>query len=521
MTFAKARYSADTNASEPQLVGFQRTQGKHSQLTSPHHPGSVLRLIQARHPLLDPQQVVPIDVHLGRDVYILVITGPNTGGKTVSLKAVGLLCLMAQAGLHVPAGEGSTISMFENVYADIGDEQSIEQSLSTFSSHITNIISILGQADRHSLVLLDELGAGTDPSEGAALARALLDHVRQRRITTLVATHASELKAYAQDTPGVRNASVQFDLETLSPTFELRIGLPGQSNALAIAQRLGLSPQIIDEARGWLSPQQLEAENLLHQIQEARKDAVAERTALAEAREEAEALRQELEERLEAIEEERRQALRAAHAEAEEVLAQLRTEVTRLRSQSESQESQLGQTEALVEELAHWAAPPEGPPPSEGSTPPEKLLAGDSIFVKSLAREGQLLSLKDTEAEVQMGRFRVRVDPHDVEFRYRAEPRPQAETESASARALRPSPGLDLEVRGWRVEDALERVDKYLDEAYMARLPFVRIIHGKGTGRLRRAVRQLLDGHPQVHGFRPGDQHEGDGGVTVVDLVEH
>jgi DNA mismatch repair protein MutS2 len=521
MTFAKARYSADTNATQPQLVGFQRTQGKPSKLASPLHPGSVLRLIQARHPLLDPRQVVPIDVHLGRDVYILVITGPNTGGKTVSLKAVGLLCLMAQAGLHIPANEGSTLSIFDNVYADIGDEQSIEQSLSTFSSHITNIISILAQADSQSLVLLDELGAGTDPSEGSALARALLDHVRQRRITTLVATHASELKAYAQDTPGVRNASVQFDLETLSPTFELRIGLPGQSNALAIAQRLGLPPQIIDEARGWLSPQQLEAENLLHQIQEARKDVDAERIALAQLREEAEALRKELEERLEAIEEERRQALRAAHAEAEEVLAQLRTEVTRLRSQSESQEVQLEESEALVEELAQWAAPPEGPPPSESSGPPEKLLAGDSVWVKSLAREGQLLSSEGTEAEVQIGQFRVKVDPHDLELRYRAEPRPQVETESTSARALRPSPGLHLEIRGWQVEDALERVDKYLDEAYLARLPFVRIIHGKGTGRLRRAVRELLDGHPQVHRFRPGDQHEGDGGVTVVHLVEH
>jgi len=278
MTFAKARYAEDTKAVEPQLVAFRDTKGR-----GQDHPGSTLRLIQARHPLLDPQRVVPIDVHLGQDYYILVITGPNTGGKTVSLKTVGLLSLMAQAGLHIPAAEGSTLSVFEGIYADIGDEQSIEQSLSTFSAHMTNITSILTQAEGHSLVLLDDLGAGTDPSEGAALARALLDHLRQRCITALVTTHYSELKVYAQETPGVCNASVQFDLETLAPTFELRIGLPGQSNALAIAQRLGLPQQIIDRAKEWLSPQQLEAEGLLRQIREAHQAAERERRAAARA----------------------------------------------------------------------------------------------------------------------------------------------------------------------------------------------------------------------------------------------
>jgi len=533
MTFAKARYAEATDATEPQLVAFRKTKRKRQepqkenfQLSTcnlqlpPSHPGSTLRLIQARHPLLDPQRVVPIDVHLGKDYYMLVITGPNTGGKTVSLKMVGLLCLMAQAGVHIPAAEGSTISIFEKVYADIGDEQSIEQSLSTFSSHMNNIISILGQADSHSLVLLDELGAGTDPSEGSALARALLDHLCQRRITTLVATHCSELKAYAQDTPGVRNASLHFDLETLSPTFELRIGLPGQSNALAIAQRLGLSRHIIDQARGWLSPQQLEAESLLRQIQEARGAAEAERRAAAQAGEEVEALRQDLEGRLGGIEEERRQVLKAAWAEAEEVLAELRAKMARLRWQPEAVEAQLEQAEALVEELAQRAAPPEGLPSSEGAVSPEQLLPGDTVWVASLGKEGRLLGLEDTQAEVQVGQFRVKVDPKDLEFR-RAEPRPEVESEFVSAGALRPSPGLELELRGWRIEDASERLDKYLDEAYLARLPFVRIIHGKGTGRLRRAVRKRLDGHPQVRDFRPGDQHEGGEGVTVVQLVGH
>ncbi|MEA3345324.1 MAG: endonuclease MutS2 [Chloroflexota bacterium] len=506
MTFAKARYAEDTKAVEPQMIPFRDAADE-------AHPGSTLRLLQARHPLLDPQRVVPIDVHLGRSYFILVITGPNTGGKTVSLKTVGLLSLMAQTGLHIPAAEGSVLSVFDGIYADIGDEQSIEQSLSTFSSHMNNIISILDQADSHSLVLFDELGAGTDPTEGSALARALLDHVRQRRITTLAATHSSELKVYAQETPSVRNASVQFDLETLAPTFELLIGLPGQSNALAIAERLGLSEHITNQARGWLTPQQLETESLLREVQEAHKEADEERDAAAQAREEVEALRRELEERLEAIEEERRQVLRAARTEAEEVLAELRTEVAQLRSRQEVVEVE--QAETLVEELA----PPEAPSSHEGTAPPEELTPGDIVWVASLGKEGQLLELDDTQAEVQVGQFRVKVDSRELKPR-QVEPNPEERAEFASIRVPRPSPGLELEVRGLRVQDALERVDKYLDQAYLAQMPFVHIIHGKGTGRLRRAVRELLDGHPQVRDFRPGDRFEGGDGITVVRLME-
>lgn len=517
MTFAKARYAEDIEAIEPQLVAFREKRVRNLQLA---HPGSTLRLIQARHPLLDPQRVVPIDVHLGQDYYVLVITGPNTGGKTVSLKTVGLLSLMAQAGLHIPAAEGSTLSAFEGIYADIGDEQSIEQSLSTFSAHMTNIISILAQADSRSLVLLDDLGAGTDPSEGAALAHALLDHLRQRCITTLVTTHCSELKVYAQETPGVRNASVQFDLETLAPTFELRIGLPGQSNGLAIAQRLGLPQQIIDRAKERLSPQQLEVESLLSQIRKAHQEAERERRAAAEAREEVEALRRDLVERLGAIEEERRQVLSAAQAEAEEILAELRAEVARLRTQPEEVEGEFERAEELVEELAQRAAPPEVPPSPKGAVPQEEPLPGDTVWVVSLRKEGQLLGLEDTQAQVQVGQFRVRVDLKDLEFRRRTEPSPEVEMEPVSLELSHPSPGLELEIRGWRVEDALERLDKYLDEAYLARLPFVRIIHGRGTGRLRRAVRELLAGHPQVRNFRPGDQFEGGEGVTVVYFME-
>ena len=528
MTFAKARYAQDIQALEPRLMAFrerksrrQETTEKNSQSVPLSHPGSIVLLNQARHPLLDPQEVVPIDVHLGRDFHILVITGPNTGGKTVSLKTVGLLCLMAQAGLHIPTATGSTLSVFESVYADIGDEQSIEQSLSTFSSHITKIISILDQASSRSLVLLDELGAGTDPSEGSALACALLDHLREYGITSLAATHLSELKAYAQDTPGVRNGSVQFDLATLSPTFELRIGLPGQSNALAIAQRLGLSQRIIERAREWLSPEQLEAETLLSQLRETQEKVEAEHRAATQVKEELESLRQGLEGRLKGIEDERNQVLRTAQVEVEEILAELRAEVARLRSHAVAVEPKLEEVEGLVDELAHWVMPPEESPVSEVPTSSGALLPGDTIWVSSLGKQGQLLQLGGAQAEVRIGHFRVKVDPKDLVFRHRTEPIPRVEMEPVSTGVLHPSPGMELEVRGWRIEDAVDRLDKYLDDAYLARLPFVRIIHGKGTGRLRRAVQGLLDGHPQVRDFRLGDPHEGGGGITVAHLVEH
>ncbi|HIC93079.1 MAG TPA: hypothetical protein EYP09_02360, partial [Anaerolineae bacterium] len=261
LAFAKAKYAEELKAVEPKLVSWKAPRRPASNC---QHPGSTIDLRKARHPLLDPATVVPIDVHLSDDYFILVITGPNTGGKTVSLKTVGLLALMAQCGLHIPAAEGSALSVFSGIYADIGDEQSIEQNLSTFSSHLNNIVDILRRADRRSLVLLDELGAGTDPSEGSALARAILSHLLERRITTFVATHYPELKVFAHATPGVENACVEFDLETLAPTYKLSIGLPGRSNALAIASRLGLASGIVDRAREMVPPQSLEAEGLLH-----------------------------------------------------------------------------------------------------------------------------------------------------------------------------------------------------------------------------------------------------------------
>jgi DNA mismatch repair protein MutS2 len=299
LVFACAKYAYALRASEPILLPFQnRADGK--------HPGSVIRLFNARHPLLDPETVVPIDMELDEQTYALVITGPNTGGKTVSLKTVGLLILMALAGLHLPVQSGSEITCFEQVFADIGDEQSIEQSLSTFSGHITNIIRILNLANERSLVILDELGAGTDPQEGAALARALLSHLLERRITTLVTTHHPELKTFAHTKQGVVNASVEFDLNTLRPTYHLTIGLPGRSNALAIAQRLGMPPEIIQDARSELSPEDVRSESLLDEIHRQRDLARQARTAAETAQQDAEKARNELIRRLETIEDERR-----------------------------------------------------------------------------------------------------------------------------------------------------------------------------------------------------------------------
>ncbi len=324
LALACAKYAEDTHAVEP-LLKSNRKPGNGK------HPGSTIKLYQARHPLLDPETVVPIDLDLDDQTYALVITGPNTGGKTVTLKTLGLLALMAQSGLHIPAQSGSELSCFTKIYADIGDEQSIEQSLSTFSGHITNIVRILRMADRSTLVLLDELGAGTDPQEGSALARAILANLVERGIPCMIATHYPELKAYAHSTPGVTNASAEFDLKTLRPTYHLTVGLPGRSNALAIAERLGLSFEIIQNARTMLDPTDLKAEDLLDEIHRQRDLARTSRAAAETARMEAEKLQADLTARLEKVEDERHAMLERSRSEAEDDVVQLRGELDALR----------------------------------------------------------------------------------------------------------------------------------------------------------------------------------------------
>jgi DNA mismatch repair protein MutS2 len=526
LALAKARYANAIDASEPEMVPFRaaRPRPEAEPYASFTHPGSTLDLRQARHPLLNPQTVVPIDVSIDAEYFILVITGPNTGGKTVSLKTVGLMAAMAQSGLHLPVADGSSLSVFEGIYADIGDEQSIEQSLSTFSSHLTNLVQILSRADGRSLLLLDELGAGTDPVEGSALARALLSHLLARRITTLVATHYSELKAFAHTTPGVENASLKFDLETLSPTYQLVIGLPGRSNAFAIAERLGLNPEVVRAARGLVSPEDLETESLLAEIQQAHQDAVVARDEAARAQRKAAELEHHLSARLAAIEGERAAILGEARAqsrrEIEQVRAELETlqaELTEHKSQATLGEEWLAQARARLEDQERAAAPPPPAPPPEDIRLPGEIEVGDTVWVAGLGTTGQVTALDGDSAEVQVGTFGVHVETRDLERRGRRKP---AETPPRQPTiGSRPSPGMELDLRGQRVDEILPRVEKYLDEAFLAGLPYVRIIHGKGTGALRQAVQQELRNHPLVQSYRAGEEGEGGSGVTVAYLA--
>jgi DNA mismatch repair protein MutS2 len=524
--FARAKYAEDTNAYEPVLLPFRPKQDS-------LHPGVIIQLQEARHPLLDPETVVPVDVDLDPETYALIITGPNTGGKTVTLKTVGLLALMAQSGLHIPARSGSQLSIFSDIYADIGDEQSIEQSLSTFSGHITNIIRILEKADRQSLVILDELGAGTDPQEGAALARAILTHLLQRGITTMVTTHHPELKAFAHAKPGVVNASVEFNLETLQPTFHLTIGLPGRSNALAIAERLGLPNEIVAEARTEINPTDLRAEDLLEEIHRQRDLARDARNTAESARQEAEAIREELADRLENIEDERRALLEDARKEAEEKVKAVRKELKALRQEMRQHRQPLDalkgikdkvegmeeQLEAPVERRTPDVTPIKGPDESSIQGP---IRLGSKVRLRSLGNEGVVTALSEDEAEVQIGVLRIRARLSELELK-RKEPEAsssQRTGESTDAPVLRrhESPGVELDMRGQRAEEALETLDSYLERAYLAKLPWVRIIHGKGTGKLRSVVREALNQHHHVASFESGKRGEGGDGVTVAKL---
>jgi DNA mismatch repair protein MutS2 len=515
---AKARYANALDATEPFIAPIPSGSGH-------EHPGTVLDLRQARHPLLAPEAVVPIDVYLADDYFALVITGPNTGGKTVSLKTVGLMAAMAQSGLHLPVAEGSSLSVFDGIYADIGDEQSIEQSLSTFSSHLTNIVRILDRAGERSLVLFDELGAGTDPVEGSALARAILSHLLARRITTLVATHYSELKAYAHTTPGVENASVEFDLETLTPTYRMQIGLPGRSNAFAIAERLGLSPLIVRAARALVSPEELETESLLAEIQEAHRAAIVARDEAVLAQRRVTERERQLAARLAVIEGERATILGETRAEARRELAAARKEIEALREQmverhslSTLGEEWLAQAQARLADQEEALPPPPPPRPPEEVVLPGEIGVGDTVWIRGLSTTGQVTALEGNTADVQVGNFGVRVQQSDLERRAgrkAAEP-PRAAVETGAY----PAPSVELDLRGQRVEESIPYLEKYLDDAFLADMPFVRIVHGKGTGALRQAVRQQLRGHPLVKSHRSGERGEGGSGVTVAYLVE-
>ncbi len=522
LTFAKARYAIDHGCVQPTMRGIQPRPGALAR------PGTSIQLKGARHPLLKGH-IVPLDISFDDDSWVLVVTGPNTGGKTVALKTVGLIALMAQCGLHVPADEAE-LSVFQGLFADIGDEQSIEQSLSTFSSHMTNIIDILQHADHRSLVILDEVGAGTDPTEGSALARALLNCLKNSGVTTLVTTHHPELKVYGVETAGVRNASVEFDLETLQPTYRLIVGLPGRSNALAIAERLGLDSSIIADARGMVATEDLAADDLLDEIQRTHAEIRLQHEESDQLRRQLAGQRDELQARLDNIEDERRDVIRAARRHAEDDLADFNKQLRKMRNELRAAgmpAETLNALKAAADKMANWTKAP-----LDDANEIQQLedidwipRVGDTVFLDTLNAEGIIAELDDKGAQVQVGALRVRASFADMRKRTRSEKRA---AERGHVRKYEPaeaqlpkseSPGMELDIRGKRVDEAIEILDRYINAAYNAGLPFGRIIHGKGTGRLRQAVRGYLSEHLLVSKVTQGQQQEGGAGVTVIHMA--
>ena len=493
-----------------------------------------LHLLLARHPLLRPP-VIPTTVTVGGNYRVLLITGPNTGGKTVALKTAGLLSLMAQAGLPVPADRGSRVPVFDAVFADIGDEQSIEQSLSTFSSHMTNIIRIVAGAGLKSLVLLDELAAGTDPTEGAALARAILMKLLGAGALTVATTHHAELKAFAHATDAVMNASVEFNLETLSPTYHLSIGLPGRSNALEIAQRLGMPRELIDEARGSIAPEQRQVEEMLSDINREREQAASARRSEEIARNEAEEIRGRLAEKLDAADEERERLIEQARTEiwsdierTQKLLADAEKQVEAQKLVAAQEQLRLAaETAAKLQERAARPRPERRKPQAAprvakvpAGPPPESIQEGDLVWLRGMDRFGEALSAPDArgEVELRLGPLRSRIKLSQVERVQRPAPsqaRGTVTTHLAPARAVPP----EIEVRGQTIDEAMPTVEQYIDEAFRAGLPWARIIHGKGTGTLRRQVREFLSKHPLVKSYEEARPEEGGEGVTIAHLA--
>lgn len=514
---SKGKFSYDLRAVQP-LVNRQ----------------AYLHLKNARHPLLPRERVVANTVYLGREFSVLLITGPNTGGKTVTLKTVGLLSLMAQSGLHIPADEGSEVTVFDNIFADIGDEQSIEQSLSTFSSHMTNIVDITVRADERSLVLLDELGAGTDPAEGAALAMSIVDYLHALGARVVATTHYSELKSYAYQKPGVQNASVEFDVETLQPTYRLTIGLPGKSNAFEISSRLGLSDYLIAHAREYLSGEQMQVEDLIKQLEDSRKEAEGERDTARQMRLQAESSKQALEQRLRELERDEERILTRAKQEARALLNRQKQEMDQLladlraaalRADSEPAKTSMQELEEARQQFRRLQGETEAEGPAPQRKPQLKVAgdrdfrAGDEVLVKHLGQRGRLLSDPSDggEVQVQLGALRLGCRVEQLEKLLSEKPtapQPSYQVVNMSRQGVR----MELDLRGQTVDESILKVDKYLDDAALAGMPQVHIIHGKGTGALRNAVRDYLKTHAAVQNYRFGGPAEGGTGVTVVEL---
>ena len=513
--FAKAAYALEYNGITPHF----NTERK-------------IRILKGRHPLLDAKKVVPIDISLGSNFDQLVITGPNTGGKTVSLKTVGLLTLMGQAGLPIPSGDRSELAGFDDIFADIGDEQSIEQNLSTFSSHMTNIIHILKEANEHSLVLFDELCAGTDPTEGAALAVSILSYFHSRGIRTMATTHYSEIKIYALTTSGIENACCEFDVETLSPTYRLLIGIPGKSNAFAISKKLGLSDTLIEDARTRISSNEQNFEDLLSDLEASRITIEKEQAEINRYKSEIAALKQQLKNKQEKLDESRDAILRKAKEEANQILQEAKDtadEAIRNFNKYGTTRPSIQEMEKQRTNIREKMAANEKKSSKEKDTAiynpkvPKKLRIGDSVKVLSMNLTGTVHSLPNAKGDlfVQMGILRSQVNIKDLVLIEDAAPgsKKYAKTGAGKLKMSKSaSVSTEINLIGKTVDEAIALLDKYLDDAYLAHLPSVRIVHGKGTGALRSAVQSHLKRQSYIKSFHLGEFGEGDAGVTIAEF---
>ena len=512
--FAKAKLAKSYNGMAPVF----NTEGR-------------IRIRQGRHPLLDKHKVVPIDVRLGEEFHLLIITGPNTGGKTVSLKTVGLFTLMGQAGLHIPAGDRSELAIFDEVYADIGDEQSIEQSLSTFSSHMTNIVSILDKADQNSLVLFDELCAGTDPAEGAALAASILETLRRRNVRTMSTTHYSEIKLYALSTEGVENACCEFNVETLSPTYRLLIGIPGKSNAFAISKKIGLSDLIIEDAKSRITQETESFEDVIADLEQSRLTIEKEQLTIQQYKTEVEQLKKRLEEKQDKLDKNREKILREANEQAAAILKEAKDTADetirnfrkfgKTHMDASEMEKEREKIRKKMENARKKAAIQTAP--AENHNVPKKLRLGDSVKVLSMNLKGTVHTLPDAKGNlfVQMGILRYQVNIKDLVLLEDENPaKTKAPKTSAGKLKMSKSATVSPEINliGKTVDEAMSLLDKYLDDAYLAHLHTVRIVHGKGTGALRKAVHSHLKRQKYVKEFHLGEFGEGDAGVTIAEF---
>lgn len=506
--FAKGELSIAMNGSRPEF-----------------NSRGYINIRKGRHPLLSQDTVVPTNIYLGDEFTTLLITGPNTGGKTVTLKTLGLLTLMGQSGLHISAGDHSELAVFFNVFADIGDEQSIEQSLSTFSSHMSNIVNILSSITENSLVLLDELGAGTDPTEGAALAIAILEYLYKRRAITAVTTHYSELKVYALSTEGVENASCEFDVETLKPTYKLLIGIPGKSNAFEISRRLGLKEDIISSAKEVLSKEDERFEDVITDLEISKKSVIIEKERAEKFRMEAEKLKQEFETQKEKLNTQKEKILANAREEARKIYSDARDEADILLKEHKRglKENRLVNDNSARQKLSEKVSENYGGldfTPTAHIPIDKPLKQGDSVYVSTLNKSGVVVTVPDGagNATISVGAMKMKI--HISHLLQNPDTKTKPKFSKNVSRAVKAaSVSTELDIRGMMVDEGIEKCDKYLDDAYLSNLPKATIIHGKGTGALRSAVQSHLKGHPHVKSYRLGTFGEGEDGVTIVEFL--